>query len=124
MSDTLTRRELDVMAVVWELGSATVTDVLERLPDDLHYSTVLTVFRTLKAKGHVRHERDGKAYRYYPVTRSEDAGDRALRRLVDKVFQGSREMLVAPLVSDENIAPDELRRIRRRLSEPLKELDR
>ncbi len=123
MSVALTRRELDVMAVVWELGSATVGEVVERLSDDLHYSTVLTIFRTLEAKRHVRHKRDGKAFRYYPVTRSEDAGDRALERLLDKVFQGSRELLVARLVSDEGIAPEELRRIRRRLNERLKELE-
>jgi BlaI family penicillinase repressor len=124
MSATLTRRELDVMAVVWELGSATVGDVVERLADDLHYSTVLTVFRTLEAKGHVRHVRDGKAYRYHAVTRPEDAGDRALRRLVDTVFRGSRELLVARLVSDAAIAPEELRAMRRRLTERLKELAR
>jgi BlaI family penicillinase repressor len=123
MREALTRRELDVMAVVWELGSATVGEVVERLPDDLHYSTVLTIFRTLEGKGHVRHEREGKAFRYFPVTRPEDAGDRALKRLVDKVFQGSREMLIARLVSDENIAPEELRRMRRRLTERLKELE-
>ena len=122
MPAALTRRELDVMAVVWELGSATVGEVVDRLPDDLHYSTVLTVFRTLEAKGHVRHVRDGKAFRYHPVTRPEDAGDRALRRLVDTVFRGSREMLVARLVSDEGIAPAELRRMRRRLTARLKEL--
>jgi predicted transcriptional regulator len=120
---SLTRRELDVMAVVWELGSATVADVLERLPDRLHYSTVLTVFRTLEAKGHVRHVREGKAYRFHAVTRPEDAGDRALRRLVETVFRGSRELLVARLVADEAIEPAELRRIRRRLTERLRELE-
>lgn len=112
------------MAVVWELGSATVGEVVERLTDELHYSTVLTILRTLETKGHVRHEQDGKAYRYHPVTRPEDAGDRALARLVDKVFQGSRELLVARLVADERIDPAELRRIRRRLTERLKEVDR
>jgi BlaI family penicillinase repressor len=120
----LTRRELDVMAIVWELGSATVGEVVERLPDALHYSTVLTIFRTLEAKGHVRHERDGRAFRYHAVTRPEDAADGALSRLLDKVFQGSRELLVARLVSDERIAPEELRRMRKRLSERLKELER
>jgi predicted transcriptional regulator len=123
MSSSLTRRELDVMAVVWELGSATVADVLERLTDPLHYSTVLTVFRTLEAKGHVRHVRQGKAFRYHAVTRPEDAGDRALRRLLDTVFRGSRELLVARLVADQAIAPAELRRIRRRLGQRLKELE-
>jgi predicted transcriptional regulator len=123
MPAPLTRRELDIMAVIWELGSATVGDVVSRLPDDLHYSTVLTICRTLEAKGHVRHRREGKAFRYYPVTQPEDAGDRALRRLLDTVFRGSRELLVARLVSDERVGPDELRRIRRRLTQRLKEIE-
>jgi len=112
------------MAVVWEFGSATVGEVVERFPDDLHYSTILTILRTLETKGHVRHVQDGKAHRYHPVTRPEDAGDRALARLLDKVFQGSRELLVARLVADERIDAEELRRIRRRLTARLKEVDR
>ena len=124
MAVPLTRRELDVMAVVRELGSATLVGGGARLPAPLHFSTVLTIFRTLEAKGHVRHERDGRAFRYHPVTRPEDAADGALSRLLDKVFQGSRELLVARLVSDERIAPEELRRMRRRLTERLQELER
>lgn len=123
MSVSLTRRELDVMAVVWELGSATVGDVVDRLSDKLAYSTVLTVFRTLESKGHVRHEQDGKAFRYFPVTRPDQAGDTALRRLVQKVYRGSREMLIARLVADEKISVEELRRIRKMLNERLKEIE-
>ena len=123
MKPPLTRRELDVMAVVWTLGSATVGDVHARLPDDLAYSTVLTILRTLESKGHVRHRQDGKAYRYYAVTRPEDAGDSALDRLVDKVFGGSRELLISRLVAGEEISPEELKRMRRLLDKRLKEVD-
>ena len=55
MRISFTDRELDVMAVLWERGSATVAEVRERLPDDLAYTTVLTVLRTLEEKGHVEH---------------------------------------------------------------------
>lgn len=123
MSVSLTKRELDVMSVVWELGSATVTEVRDRLPDDLAYSTVLTVFRTLESKGYVRHEQEGKAFRYHPLIAPDDAGDTALGRLLHKVYQGSRELLVTRLVSDENVSPEELRNIRRMLDERLKEID-
>jgi predicted transcriptional regulator len=116
MKPPLTRRELDVMAVVWTLGSATVGDVHA-------YSTVLTILRTLESKGHVRHRQDGKAYRYYAVTRPEDAGDSALDRLVDKVFGGSRELLISRLVAGEEISPEELKRMRRLLDKRLKEVD-
>ncbi len=123
MTLQLTRRELDVMAVVWALGSATVGEVLERLDADLAYTTVLTVLRVLETKGAVRHEKDGKAYRYYPLVESNRVGDRSLDRLLDKVYQGSREMLIARLVDNENLSVPELRRIRKLLDERLKEVD-
>ncbi len=124
MSISLTKRELDVMSVVWQLGSATVGEVRDRLPDDLAYSTVLTIFRTLKTKGHVRYEQDGKAFRYHPLIKPDDAGDSALGRLLSKVYQGSREMLVTRLVSNEDVSPEELRNIRKMLDERLKEMER
>ncbi len=123
MTVQLTRRELDVMSVVWELGSATVGEVLERLGENLAYTTVLTVLRTLETKGAVRHEKDGKAYRYYALVESGHVGDRAIDRLLDKVYQGSREMLIAHLVEDEGLSPPELKRIRRLLDRRLKEMD-
>ena len=123
MSISLTKRELDVMSVVWEMESATVGEVRDRLADDLAYSTVLTIFRTLESKGFVRHEQEGKAFRYYALLRADDAGDSALGRLLNKVYQGSRELLVTRLVSDESVSPDELRNIRKLLDERLKEMD-
>jgi len=122
MSLHLTNRELDVLAVLWERGSATVGEVKEHLSEDLAYTTILTVLRSLEAKGHVRHEKEGKAFRYFAVVEPEDAGDRTLRRLLDKVYLGSREMLVTRLLSDKTVSEDELRRIRNMLDERLEEV--
>ena len=117
----LTRRELDVMAVIWDKGSATVAEVRDGLPDDLAYPTVLTILRTLEAKGHVRHDVEGKAFRYYPRLDSRRAGSSALARVLDKVYRGSRELLVAGLLEDEDIHAEELERIQRLIDQRLRE---
>jgi predicted transcriptional regulator len=109
------------MAVLWELGSATVREVQERLEPDLAYTTVLTVLRVLETKGHVRHESNGRAYRYLPTVAEDEAGASALRRLLSKVFRGSPEALLTQLVSDERLSDEELLRLRRLLDERLGE---
>lgn len=121
MSVHLTRRELDVMAVIWERGSATVAEVKAGLADDLAYPTVLTILRTLEAKKHVRHKLEGKAFRYHPVLKSNVAGSSVLNRVLDKVYRGSRELLVAGLLADEAIDERELRRLRKLVEDRLKE---
>lgn len=121
MSVQLTRRELDVMAVLWQHGSATVADVKAGIADDIAYVTVLTVLRTLEAKGHVRHEQEGKAYRYYARTRSASAGSGALARVLEKMYRGSREMLVAGLLEDEDVTRGELERLQKMIAKRLKE---
>jgi predicted transcriptional regulator len=122
-SVTLTRRELDLMSILWRLHSATVAEVRQRLADDLAYPTVLTMLRNLEIKGYARHEEDGRAFRYFPVLQPNDAGDGALRRLVSKVYQGSRELLISRLLADDRISPAELRRIKQLLQQRLKEVD-
>jgi len=121
MQITFTDRELDVMSVLWDLDSATVAEVREQLTDDLAYTTVLTVLRTLEQKGYVGHSGEGRAHRYRPLVKREAAGRSALRRLVDKVFDGSPEMLLTNLVSDKNLSDKELRRLRRLLQGRLRE---
>jgi len=115
MRIAFTDRELDVMSVLWDLGDATVAEVRERLADDLAYTTVLTVLRTLEQKGFVEHTGEGRAHRYHPLVKREAAGRNALRRLLDKVFQGSPELLLTHLVADKNLSDDELRRLRKLL---------
>lgn len=116
-----TPRELDVMAVLWQRGDATVAEVHERLAADLAYTTVLTVLRTLEQKGAVRHEEEGKAYRYYPVVEREAAGRRALRRVQDKIFGGSESLLLTEFVRDRELSTEELKRLRRLIDERLGE---
>jgi len=116
-----TDRELDVMNVLWDAGSATVAEVRERLSDDLAYTTVLTVLRTLDQKGYVAHISEGRAHRYRPLVKRAAAGRSALRRLVEKVFDGSPELLLTQLVSDKNLSDEELRRLRKLLADRLRE---
>jgi BlaI family penicillinase repressor len=120
----LTARELDVMAVLWDRGSATVGEVLASLSDDLAYTTVLTVLRGLEAKGAVRHEPDGRAFRYLPRINAARIGTRSLKRLLDKVYSGSRERLITQLVADRSVDVEELKRIRRLIDERIREADR
>ena len=124
MSVHITRRELDVMAVLWARGSATVAEVKAGIADDLAYPTVLTILRTLEAKKHVRHTLEGKAFRYRPVLKSDVAGSSVLNRVLDKVYRGSRELLVAGLLADEDIDESELLRLRKLVADRLKETRR
>ena len=117
----LTDRELDVMAVLWDRGAATVAQVRDLLADDLAYTTVLTVLRTLEAKGHVGHETEGRAHLYFPRTVRREAARQTVDHLIDKVFQGSPDVLFARVLSDRQLSAEQLRRIRddidRRLGE-------
>ena len=117
MDVALGTRELDVMGVLWELGSGTVSEVRDALPATLAYTTVLTILRNLEAKGLVRHEGEGKAYRYFPVVARATARRSALARLVDTLFHGSAEALVAQLVHDRALDAGELARLSRKLGE-------
>src|ERR1035437_5588318 len=117
--DDVTRgdRELDVMAVLWEIGSGTVGEVRERLSAKLAYTTVLTILRNLEVKEFVSHEEEGRAHRYFPRVAQRSAQRSALSRLVDTLFAGSHEQLLARLVDDRALGADELRRISRRVRE-------
>ena len=110
---SFTDRELDVMAVLWERGPSTVAEVREHLEDALAYTTVLTVLRTLEAKGFVSHEEEGKAHRYAPLVARDRAGKTALGQVLGKIFGGSREMLLANLVKERGIDAAELRRLKK-----------
>jgi predicted transcriptional regulator len=117
MSADFGDRELDVMGILWESGSATVAEVRDRLPADLAYTTVLTILRNLEAKGFVRHEGEGKAHRYFPRVARKAAGKSAVSRLIDKMFGGDASMLVSHLVSDHPLSADELRKLHATLGE-------
>ena len=123
MSADFGERELDVMGVLWDTGSATVAEVRDKLPADLAYTTVLTILRNLEAKGFVRHEGEGKAHRYFPLVARKTAGRSAVARLIDKLFGGDPSMLVSHLVSDQRLSADELRKLHATLGEHLADSD-
>ena len=112
MDIRFTARELDVMTVLWDRGPSTVAEVRRALDDELAYTTVLTVLRILEEKGHVTHTTEGRAHRYQPLVERADAGESALRRLKERLFGGSHELLLTRLVDDEELTEEELRRLR------------
>ncbi len=107
-----TDRELDIMSVLWREGSGTVAEVRDALGGDVGYTTVLKMLQILEEKEAVSHEREGRAYRYIPLVESVNAGGRALRRIVNKIFHGSAEMLLATLVEDRDFSDEEIQRMR------------
>ena len=112
-------REPAVMSVLWRLGSATVAEVREHLDEDLAYTSVLSALQILEDKGYVRHEAEGRAYRYIPTVAADKAGRSAITRIKDAIFQGSAERLFAQLVADRRLSREELQRMRELLAERL-----
>jgi BlaI family penicillinase repressor len=117
----LSGRELDVMNVLWERGSATVSEVLEELQDELAYTTVLTILRRLEEKGHVGHDADGKAHRYLPLVQREEAQDSAIQRVTRKLFLDSPALLMSRLLRKGTLTEEELRDLRSLVDERLRE---
>jgi len=111
MTDVIfTARELDVMAVLWDHGPATVAEVRAGLADELAYTTVLTILRTLERKRYVRHRAEGRVHRYRPMVRREEARVSHLHRLTQKLFSGSTELLLTHLVARE-LSKEEIERL-------------
>jgi predicted transcriptional regulator len=113
----LTDREADVMQVLWDHGPSVVNEVKERLADDLAYTTVLTILRTLEQKGYVMHEEEGRVHRYSATVKETAARKSALRHLTGKLFKGSAELLFTHLVSDQKLSREQIERMRALLAE-------
>jgi BlaI family transcriptional regulator, penicillinase repressor len=112
MEVLLTDREADVMQVLWEHGPSLVAEVRTHLSDELAYTTVLTILRTLEAKGYVAHEEEGRGHRYFAAVQQQAARKSALRHLMGKLFEGSSELLLTHLVSDRRLSAQQLERLR------------
>ncbi len=106
----LTRQELQIMKVVWEMGSATVKDVCtvisQRKPTA--YTTVLTLMGILEDKGALSHRRNGRAYSYMPLLSREQATKNQVRDVVLRFFDGQAEKLIKTVLEIEDIAPENL----------------
>lgn len=116
-SATLTDGELRLMRVLWERGSASVSEVRSALPSPHRpaYNTVLTELGILERKGYVRHTKNGRAFIYQPVVDRERARRSAVRRLVSQLFDGSPGSLAVSILEHEPVDEAELASIRRLL---------
>ena len=101
----LSRRERQIIDVLYRRGRATAAEVMAELPGDPSYSTVRTQLRVLEGKGHVRHEQDGQRYVYSPAVPRRTVRRSALKHLVETFFEGSVEQVVAALLGGEGSRP-------------------
>jgi BlaI family penicillinase repressor len=120
---TLTRRERQIMDVLYRRTRATAADVMADLPGEPNYSTVRTQLRVLEDKGHVRHEEEGLRYVYAPAVPRHAARKSALKHLVETFFDGSAEQVVAAVLGGEasRLSDDDLERIAALVAEARKE---
>jgi predicted transcriptional regulator len=108
---SLSRRERQIMEIVYRLGRATVADVMEKLSGKPAYSTVRAQLGVLEAKGHLRHEEERLRYVYLPTVPHRTMRQSALRYLVKTFFDGSPDQLVEALLGKEKMTPAQLDRI-------------
>ena len=112
MEILLPDRELDVMEVLWERSNATAAEVREAMADELAYNTVLTFLRRLEQKGFVAHTEEGRTHRYHPLIGREQVRRSVIQRMLDRVFDGSPELLLTHLVSARNMSEADIRGLR------------
>jgi BlaI family transcriptional regulator, penicillinase repressor len=119
----LSRRERQIMDVLYERGKASAAEVLDAMPDPPSYSAVRAMLRVLEEKGHALHEQDGARYIYAPAVPREAARESALQRLVQTFFGGSTEQAVAALIdmSREQLDDAQLRRMSKMIEQARKE---
>jgi predicted transcriptional regulator len=118
----LSRRERQIIDILYRRGRATAAEVMDELPADTTYSTVRTQLRVLEEKGHVRHEQDGQRYVYTPAVPRGTVRRSALKHLVETFFDGSVEQTVAALLGgDSHLSEPELERISQLIEKAKKE---
>src|SRR6059058_5157876 len=122
----LSRRERQIMDILYRRGRATANDVMDDLTGNPSYSTVRTQLRVLESKGHVRHEEEGLRYVYLPALARHTARRSALRHLVETFFEGSSEKVVGALLGGEGarLSDGELERIAALVAKAKKETNR
>jgi predicted transcriptional regulator len=119
----LSRRERQIMDVIYRRSQATAAEVLEDLPDPPSYSAVRAMLRVLEEKGHLRHEQQGPRYVFLPTVPRDQARRSALQQLVHTFFDGSTEQAMAALLdqSDRSLSDAELARLARLIAQARKE---
>jgi BlaI family transcriptional regulator, penicillinase repressor len=114
-SPALTDVEAEVMAILWRLRKASVSDIASAINESrlVSYSTVQTILRILETKGYVSHDKVARAFVYEPLIDQRHARRRALRHLVKRLFEGSPSLLVLNVLEDEEIDPAERDQLRK-----------
>src|SRR5205809_3638553 len=112
---TLTNAEHRIMEVIWAKGSATVADVVEALKGKDAYTTILTLMRILKAKGYLASRKEGRAFVFEPKVDRQTAARKAVHQLLSKFFSGSPSELVLSFLREEELTPEELEAIKKKI---------
>ena len=118
-SITLTPAELRLMRVLWSRGESGVADMVAATADEgaLAYTSVLTTVRVLEDKGYVTHRQEGRAFLYSSTIGEQEASRSEVRHVLQRFFGNSREKLLLSLLGDEDISPEELKRLKEAIAE-------
>jgi predicted transcriptional regulator len=124
--EALSRRERQIMDIVYQAGTVTAADVQAKLPGSTSYSTVRAQLRILEEKGFLSHEDDGVRYVFKPTVPRDSAGRSALAHLLNTFFDGSAERMVATLLESEStqLSDSELKRLSKLVADARKERER
>jgi|SRR5580658_3105666 predicted transcriptional regulator len=117
-SITLTQAELRLMKVLWDRGESTVADMVTATSSEgeLAYTSVLTTIRILETKGYVSHRQEGRAFLYSTSVGELEAGRSEVRHVLQRFFGNSRERLLLSLLGDDEVSPDELKRLKQAIA--------
>jgi predicted transcriptional regulator len=118
-SATLTEAELRLMKILWKRGESSVGDLVAALPAKkaLAYTSILTTVKILEEKGYVTHRKVGRAFLYTPIIEEDEASSSALRHILNRFFNNSREQLLVSVLGDEDVTAEELKRLKQRIAE-------
>jgi predicted transcriptional regulator len=119
--DGYSRREREIMDVLYRLEEGTAAQILEQIADPPSYTAIRTLLTILEKKGHVRHRVDGPRYVYQPAVAREQMGKRAIQTLLATFYDNSMERVVAAMIDREEVAPDELDRLAELIAKARKE---
>jgi predicted transcriptional regulator len=119
--DTLSRRERQIMDVIYGRGQATAAEVVAALPDPPSYSAVRALLRILEQKGHLRHQEDGPRYVFLPTVSRDRARRSALRNLVRTFFDGSPAQAAAALIDQADLSDEDVTRLTAMIDKARKE---
>ena len=110
-SPHLSKRERQIMDIIYRMGEASVSDVLERLPDPPGYNSARMLMNILERKGHLQHRKEKNRFIYFPTVKTEEAKKSALNHLLRTFFSGSASGVVSTLLKEKNMSEEDLQEL-------------